>query len=112
MLTLKDGKVYVGYIRENSLHRRSTGDYIRLIPTVSGYRDPITKEVKFSTSYIGTYLELGKPDSKLSHIKFDDFAKLIPIAEVEIAGIFDPVAYETFEPRSETEKPKKKSAKE
>lgn len=103
MLTLKDGKVYVGFIREHPMHRRGAGgDYIRLMPTISGYRDPITKKVVFLTSYIKTYLELDKPGSKLKHIQFDDFAKLIPIAEVEIAGIFDPTAYETFEPSDAT----------
>jgi hypothetical protein len=80
MLTMSDGKVYVGYIRELP---PVTGDglqYVRLLPLWSGYRDSVTKEVFKVTSYFDVVRRANDETTLL---------KVFPCSLISVAGIFE-----------------------
>lgn len=49
-VTLKNGKFYIGFVLQNfdPAYERK---YVRVLPTDSGYRDPTTHKVNFTTKY-------------------------------------------------------------
>jgi hypothetical protein len=53
MLSMEDRKVYVGYISSLGAPTEVSGidQELQLIPTISGYRDDDTREVKYTTHY-------------------------------------------------------------
>lgn len=63
-ITLKNGKVYVGFSREMPVPKESK--YFQITPAKSGFRDNLTHEIKFTTDYILCMLEFlndDKPNS-------------------------------------------------
>ncbi len=64
-ITLKNDKVYLGYIDSTPLPSKT--NYFDLMPLYSGYRDPVTKELQFTTSYetVHDLLELSGQENKI-----------------------------------------------
>jgi hypothetical protein len=79
MLTLRDGKVYVGYIEQLPPVRARKFEYIRILPLWSGYRDQATKEVFKTTDYTKAVLDLSLTDLLI---------KVVPAEAIVAAGIY------------------------
>lgn len=92
-VTLASGKVYVGWLREKRLiGREGDSAYLEVIPSVSGYCDPVNHKITFTSNYLPLYKSLpaNDPDSILK------FVKVIPLFRMTRVSIFDPASYEDF----------------
>lgn len=87
LITLSNGKVYVGVVLL-APDPASPLKHFRLQPFMSGYRDPETGRVKFTTFY-GKVLE--KPDVNVA-----SFQLVVPVDKVITASGFDMKAYREF----------------
>lgn len=88
MVTLDDGKVYCGYCEWSPGNLTRKDSYLQLVPAFSGYRDPRTKKVRLTVNYVPLVQD---DDSEL-----DDYRKVIPIARIITAGLFDPMKFDGF----------------
>ena len=95
-ITLAGGKVYVGWLDWTPPNPGAADAYIRILPTMSGYRDAEHK-VRWTTFYQEVYIDLSSVDE----LKIESFTKVIPIGQIVTAGQFDPQSYNRFnlEPR-------------
>ena len=94
-LTLLDGKVYVGLITSNfdpAFDRK----HIRLLPTLSGYRNSETKEVTFTHNYSSILQSVKNNPEQFQNVDEDQFEIVIPVAEVRSAKYFNPEVYKLF----------------
>lgn len=64
-LTMKNGKVYVGFVT-HTFNPASPTRSISIYPTKSGYRDETTKEVVFTINYAATQLAIDKDIDSLA----------------------------------------------
>ncbi len=95
LLTMDNGKVYVGYVTElfnPDVDRR----YIKVLPTMSGYRTAESQEVVFTTAYDEVRQLTGTPGSGLEHLRDVDFEIVLPVNGLRSASLFDSGAYERF----------------
>lgn len=94
MVTLSNGKVYVGFVTSNfdpSFDRK----YMRMMPMLSGYRDEHTKDLVITNDYARVYQELITEQSpELENA--DRFQLVVPVQEIRSASLFDPDVYELF----------------
>ncbi|MGA2552362.1 MAG: hypothetical protein ABSF50_19625 [Burkholderiaceae bacterium] len=88
-VTLVNQKVYTGWVTQ-SVNPESQEKYIRLQPSLSGYRSKDTCQVEFTTNY-GKFLEKETDKRKLR-----SFEVVIPIDKVISASGFDPKAYKAL----------------
>ena len=97
-VTLKSNKSYVGYVRDSGVTTHRTDPNITLIPMISGYRDPETRELRLTTSYGERIAEfLSKENRQKSLWKFEDFQVALPFSEIVSARLFDPEVYSLFQ---------------
>lgn len=89
-VTLSSGKFYTGYVTA-SFDPSYDRKYMKLLPTLSGYRDPKTKVVVFTTAYTKAYKDLWDENPA------DQFELVIPIASILSANLFDPEFFKVFE---------------
>jgi hypothetical protein len=92
-VTLKSGKVYIGFVLENfdpSYERK----YVTILPVASGYRNGADHKLVLTTPYADVYARIV--DSQHSDLEADDFKVVIPVAEVQSANLFDWDAYDAF----------------
>lgn len=87
MLTLKNRKLYVGYV-SISVNLGLNPPYITLVPTLSGYRDPRTLRVVMTTAYDRIYTAIANREPGYRDLKVKDFVIAIPTAEIETATPF------------------------
>jgi hypothetical protein len=88
MITLKDRKVYVGFVWELT-ELRPEHEFIAVLPLVTGHRDPADLKVKLHTAYPDyTKLEDG--------LTSEDFLVSIPLDQIQSAHLFDPKVYERY----------------
>lgn len=86
MLTLANRKVYVGLVL--SWPSLSTSEkYVRILPTISGYREDGSLGVKFTTVYSDVYDDLKKRGEKVP------FGVVIPLDQVSSVSLFDIKVY-------------------
>ena len=85
MLTMKDGKVYVGFVSELPPVKSDGLQFVRILPLWSGYRDSETKVVSKTTSYERNIERSTDPTA---------FLKVIPVCEISSANLYDPDAFE------------------
>lgn len=97
-LTLKSGKVYVGFITSN-FDPAYDRKYIRLWPVLSGYRSADTHEMAITTNYSLVYAEMDASGTDSAVV--DAFQVVVPVGEVQSANLFDPRTYDRFNPRNE-----------
>lgn len=92
-ITLDSGKVYIGLIfsvcPDGSTARRN----ISILPYVSGYRKPDTKELEITTDYVKAISELDPDESPAVA-----FEIVIPVERIISASPFDFVMYNKFAP--------------
>lgn len=98
MLSLKNEKVYCGYISNTPDPSFGEKRYIDLIPVISGYRDS-EHRVVFTTKYDEA---LNGYSGNLEHLDEDSLVVVIPIREVVSARMFDAEAYAAFNEHAET----------
>lgn len=114
-VTVKNGKVYIGYVTV-ALNPALSTDSVGIFPQASGYRDAVDKSYKFTTDYMGVYRKIrtelqmkfeeerSKPDitmrellelySRLSDdLELKDFEHVIPVSEIQSVHIFMPDIY-------------------
>lgn len=94
-VTLKSGKVYVGFVTSNidpSYDRK----YLQILPISSGYRHPETQEVSFTTDYAEVYAQMVHQDNAFVVSGARDFLQVLPVLEITAASFFDPDAYSRF----------------
>jgi hypothetical protein len=87
LLTMDDGKVYVGTVKRVAM-RGNADPYIVIYPTISGYRTQ-TQEVAFTTFYQRVYEYLGEEAS-------EQFQKVLPMRRVVCAAYYDQHHHDTF----------------
>ena len=95
LLTLRTGKVYVGFVQRN-LNPEVERRHLRLLPVVSGYRAAGSLEVHFTTLYEQIREEAHAPDARFHGLLDRDFEIVIPMSEVTTMSLFDFDAYEAF----------------
>lgn len=94
MITLKNNKIYIGYIA--TINEPQKTNYIEIFPRISGYRKPISKVLKF-TAYYEKVLEKENEKEKLIRI-------IIKKDEILTATRFYPEIYSKFQELAKTEK--------
>ncbi len=103
MITLSDGKVYVGYVIYQPEELISEQSYFGILPTISGYRDNVTKKVNFITEYANIYQRIiAAEDSINNEMVISDFSKYFKSTSVETASVYDPDVYLRFGNDQET----------
>lgn len=88
-ISLKSGKVYVGFVKSEDLDGTNL-DNIVILPMLSGYRDKDKLRISFDCNYMSVYLEN-------SLTELDDFRLSILIDEMESISLFDTEHYRKFE---------------
>lgn len=91
-VTLKCGKVYVGFVLEN-FDPAYDRKYVSILPIASGYRDSAEQRLVLTTTYGEVYLRIKGHRTDLAPA---DFRVVIPVAEVQSANLFDWDAYDEF----------------
>lgn len=98
-LSLRDGKVYVGWIQHLPPHPGSPDSFLNILPVRSGFRDPRTRKVRFTTDYATYYAAHTTNNSSQNEgptFEVAAFTKLVPIANIDSASRFDPAIFELF----------------
>lgn len=90
--TLKNDKVYVGFITELPIPSKST--HVRIIPVLSGYRDE-EKQIIFNTEYLEVYAQYVR-DGRITDIEDLNSDIIIVIDEILTANLFDPEMFDKF----------------
>lgn len=96
MINLKDGKVLVGYVAD-LLTTNPSVEFVTIAPLWSGYRDSssrVFKTVDYSATIEAAIAEEGE-SSTLKDPK--DFSRVIRIADISSAAVFNPGAFEIRE---------------
>ena len=105
-ITLTTDKYYIGIMASTPEPSRDYR-YVRIFPVSSGYRDPETKEMRETTSYLevrqaiereAARREEGKdvPGDPVS-LDPEDYAVIIPIDKIASLSVFDPEVYRRFQ---------------
>ncbi len=92
--TLKNEKVYVGFISRHFFNPTSELKSIKLIPVFSGYRNSDDHRITFTTPYetVISYVV----ESTDHNLDIDDFQIGLPISEITSINIFDFQVYDMF----------------
>lgn len=109
-VTLKNGKVYIGWVLQNfdPAYERK---YLRLLPSDSGYRDPATHELNLTTHYSPVLQDvlrrLNEGEAAAGSTRLDvldrpslvspeDFQIVLPISEIQSTVLWDWESYALF----------------
>jgi len=100
-ITMDDRKVYVGYVVsafDPAIGRKC----IFLLPLISGYRDPQTHKVSFTTFYTDLYGDDSASKTTplptpLEHLTAEDFITVLPVDRIASYRLFDASAYREFQ---------------
>ncbi len=103
-LTLRSGKVYIGYVQTVAFGLRQNPEtnpdpFLALLSVYSGYRHNETKRLLITTDYSGVFDE--EDESGESKWDLDEFLLNIPFSEITLSSFFDLNAYLTFQETSE-----------
>jgi hypothetical protein len=100
-VTMDDRKVYVGYV-VSGFDPEIGRKCILLLPLMSGYRDPETHILNFTTFYTELYGNEGAADTTmplpppLEHLTAEDFITVLPMDRIVSYRLFDAPAYTEF----------------
>ncbi|HEY0150718.1 MAG TPA: hypothetical protein VGB92_01905 [Longimicrobium sp.] len=109
-VTLKNGKVYIGWVLQNfdPAYERK---YLRLLPSDSGYRDPATHELNLTTHYSPVLQDVlrrldeaeaaagsSRPSAvdRPPPVEPEDFQIVLPISEIQSTVLWDWESYALF----------------
>lgn len=95
LLTVKNGKVYVGFVSD-TLNPALPNQYLKLLLTTSGYRDSETKKVVFTNDYSAVYEQLLNNEKELDLLVIEGFEIVIPMTEIQSISFFAPDIYQTY----------------
>lgn len=93
LITLESGKVYAGWVFSTpslEVDNADPGAGASILGYKSGYRDPTTKRVVFTTDYRWIY-------SGDDYVDVEELVTLIPLRRVLSATWFDPDLYDAFQ---------------
>ena len=86
MLSMKDRKVYVGWLEWVPPLRADTSPYIKIVPAWSGYRDAQTMRIVTTEQY----------EEALFHNPDAPRGKILAIGDISNASLYDPDVYASF----------------
>jgi hypothetical protein len=95
LLSLSDGKFYVGQIKSLAPNPTAPSSFVRVLPSASGYRHKETKELIFTSFYEAVFDELIKEDG-FKEEWLDQFIKVLPFSSIISANLFDSDIYIRF----------------
>lgn len=104
LITVKNGKVYVGLVTYNSSPAVSV-ESMKILPVMSGHRDSKSKRVKFTTDYSAVLEKKLESNGEASDSDFAEFEVVIPFREIESVSIFDPTIYSLFSREQDSSAP-------
>jgi len=94
LVTMKDGKVYVGWVII-SLGLNPKTRHVRLLPSLSGYRERDSRKTVFTTNYGHIYDRITTGgDAVLERFTAKDFQVVLPLENIESARLFDFEVYQ------------------
>ncbi|UDM07821.1 hypothetical protein LG409_02650 [Halomonas sp. NyZ770] len=93
--TLKNGKVYVGRLM-GSVDPVDSRDMLRVLPLMSGFRDPVTHKVTFTTFYKRLYDRIPLTQS-IQHLDEANFELVFGFLDVQSAHLFNTKVYDEFQ---------------
>jgi len=93
-ITLKNKKVYVGFISRNFFNPNSDLKSVKIIPVFSGYRRNEDHRITFTTPYDPVIQYVV--ESNDNDLDINDFQIGIPTSELNSVNIFDFRVYEMF----------------
>ena len=86
-------KCYIGYVVQSPFAIHGTVD-VEILPTASGYRDQVTRELRLTTDYFRDFLV--SENSPPENLRFEDFIIVIPMSEVISARVFSLEMYDKY----------------
>ena len=92
-ISLRSNKCYIGYVVQSPFAIHGTAD-IEMLPTASGYRDAITRELRLTIDYFRDLLI--SENSPSENLNFEDFRIVIPMSEVISARVFNLEMYDKY----------------
>ncbi len=105
LVTLDNGKVYVGYVIR-TIDPLAREKELRILPVFSGFRSKETGTVAFHTNYSGVLRQLVQNERRqvedeeearpLSHLNIGDFEVVIPVSKIVTSTLYDREAKEMF----------------
>jgi hypothetical protein len=87
-LTLNSGKVYIGYITSTFDPARDR-KFVSIIPTISGYRDPISHRLDLNQQYENAIAAIEARAGGINHLSREDLKIVIPVDSIRSANAFD-----------------------
>lgn len=92
-ITLNNSKSYVGWVKE--LPIPTISNFIRIIPIISGYRTPKSREIVFTTHYLEVYRQFmsGRAVKNIEDLEVD---LVIAVGSIINISHFDLEMYEIF----------------
>jgi hypothetical protein len=102
MITLSNGKVYIGRVTKSLAPGDDTAFY--LLPTKSGYREPDKHRLVITTHYDLAYAKIAQNEPDGFEI-ISDFGVVIPVKEVVSATLYREDIHAKYFPHVEPEKP-------
>lgn len=90
LLTMKDRKVYVGYLEKTPSLINGSLAYINMLVMRSGYRDKDTLHVTFTEDYTAVFDSDGAKHAALPP------SKVLPVSDIVSASLFDLEVFELF----------------
>ena len=97
LVSLKDGKEYVGFIDTVRDPARGERRFFSLLPVMSGYRTA-TQQVEFTTFYDYIRSQLDQSQSnELDHVELYDLLTVLPVESVRSIRLFDQALFEAFQ---------------
>jgi len=97
-VTLKSGKVYVGFCYNVPLEHGKINGF-PLTPLLSGYRDKENHKLYFSVNYLNHFKEYPEFQSDPREV-FNQYKVIVFSEHVEYISLFDVKAYENFQEKS------------
>ncbi len=94
MLTLANGKVYVGLLDKNLGHDASMA-YISILPFLSGYREEKTQKVRFTVNYHSAFEAIAGGDARFKGLDAEALRVIVPTSTVCSARLFDSDLYDS-----------------
>jgi hypothetical protein len=95
LLTMKNGKVYVGPVITN-FNPAYEVQSVKIMPIVSGYRKSEDQTVVFNVDYFNLLEKIHKKDPSVSARDREDIGTVVPIDEIRSVAIFSLPTYKQF----------------
>lgn len=95
LFTLSSGKVYVGWAvrAPNPVEKRSA---VRILPMLSGYKDPNNHKIHFTTDYEVIHKISNKELPQLEHVELEDIEIVLSSDEIVSSHLFDLELWQYF----------------